>query len=79
MSDILKFIDLNAAWEQFGGYFSDFVCGSGHVIPKHVLVNTLPLHSPFLSTSPGLMAAVKDRSVTIVVGYINIVKFNDNM
>ncbi len=34
---------------------------------------------PWISTGRGLMAGMKDRSMAIVFGYINIVKFKDNM
>ncbi len=37
MFGILKIIDLNAVWESNLEAISLFVCGSGHVIPKHLV------------------------------------------
>ncbi len=35
MYSILKIIDWNGVWEGNLENISDFLCGSGHVIPKH--------------------------------------------
>ncbi len=37
MSGILKIVDLNAVWEGNLEAISEFFCGSGHVISKHVI------------------------------------------
>ncbi len=37
MLGILKMMAFNAAWEGNLEAISDFVCGSGHVIPKYVV------------------------------------------
>ncbi len=37
MSGILKIINFNPVWEGNLEAISDFFCGSGHVIPKHIL------------------------------------------
>ncbi len=39
MSGILKIVDLNVVWDSNLEAISAFFCGSGHVIPKHVLVH----------------------------------------
>ncbi len=35
MSGMLEIIDLNAVWKGNLEAISDYLCGSGHVIPKH--------------------------------------------
>ncbi len=41
MYGILKLLTWMQKWEGNLGTISDFFCGSGHVIPKHVIVSII--------------------------------------